>query len=200
MEIHFKGSMCLICVHLVAMCLTGVQRGRRRKGAGEGKGPGATKGPEKQRGRRNKGAGEGKGPAKQRGQRSKGAGETEGPEKERPEKQRGQRRRGAGETKGPEKQRGRRRRGAGETKGPEKQRGMSNEAYLPPTFAIAWMSIRISGTSRMSMAMGRLQHRVGLAYIAPGPAAAHLGHFNIDDGHATHDSWRLHTTSPSDRR
>ena len=30
---------------------------------------------------------------------------------------------------------------------------MSNETYLPPTFAIAWTPIRISGTSRM-MAMG----------------------------------------------
>jgi len=23
----------------------------------------------------------------------------------------------------------------------------------------------------------------------PGPAAAHLGHFNIDNGHATYNSW-----------
>jgi hypothetical protein len=30
---------------------------------------------------------------------------------------------------------------------------ISNETYLPPTFAIAWTPIRISGTSRM-MAMG----------------------------------------------
>jgi hypothetical protein len=88
---------------------------------------------------------EGKGLEKERGRRNKGAGETKGLEKQR----------------GPEKERGRRRRGARETKGLEKQRGMSNEAYLPPTFAIAWMSIRISGASRMSMAMGRLQHGVG---------------------------------------
>jgi hypothetical protein len=32
--------------------------------------------------------------------------------------------------------------------------GMSNEAYLPPTFAIAWTPIRISDTSRISMTMG----------------------------------------------
>jgi hypothetical protein len=66
---------------------------------------------------------------------------------------------------------------------------MSNETYLPPTFAIAWTPIRISGTSRMSMAMGngktiawvrpsttprrctsmRALTFEKLAYIAPGP-------------------------------
>ena len=94
--------------------------------------------------------------------------------------------------------------------------GMSNEAYLPPTFAIAWTPIRISGTSRMSKAMGngKTTVRVGPSTTLPvheyegldfrkaclhrpGPAA---GHFNIDDGHATHDSWRLYVTSPSDQR
>jgi hypothetical protein len=92
------------------------ERGWRRKGAGETKGPEKERGWRRKGGWRSKGAGEAKGPEKQRGRSRKGAGETKGPEK-----QRGWRRKEAGEAKGPEKQRGRRSKGAGEAKGLEKE-------------------------------------------------------------------------------
>jgi hypothetical protein len=107
--------------------------------------------------------------------------------------------------------------------------GMSNQAFLPPTSTIVWTPIRNSRTSRMSMAMGNgetwaaystdwaqynttpMHEHKGYDFetppvcqlslpTSPRIAVARLGHLNIDDGHASHDNWRLYATSHSDRR